>query len=155
MLHQIDITDRRLLTELQKDCRQSMVELGEKVALSPSACHRRIKQLEADGVIQGYVARVDGKKVGYQMEFFVEVSLNSQQSDALKAFEDAVKRVPEILECRLMTGDTDYIMRIAATDTADYERFYRTQIAQLPSVSRIQSSLVLRTIGVSSGYALK
>lgn len=137
------------------DCRQSMAELAKKVMLSPSACHRRIKQLEADGVIQSYVAQVDGKKVGYEIEFFVEVSLDSQQSDALIAFEDAVKRVPEILECRLMTGHTDYIMRIAAKDTADYERFYREQITQLPSVSRIQSSLVLRTVSQSPGYALK
>ena len=132
-----------------------MAELAEKVALSPSACHRRIKQLEADGVIQNYVARIDGKKIGYKIEFFVEVSLGSQQSDALKAFEEAVSHVPEILECYLMTGHTDYIMRIAAADTADYERFYRDQLTQLPGVSRIQSSLVLRTISLSSGYAVK
>ena len=148
----MDATDQRLLRELQRDCRQSMAELADKVALSPSACHRRVKQLEADGVIQGYTARVDGKKVGYEIEFFVEISLDSQQRNVLKAFEDAVRQVPEILECRLMTGQADYIMRVAAADTADYERLHRDRIGQLPGVSRIQSSLVLRTISQSPGY---
>jgi len=151
----LDSVDRRLLAALQRNCRQSINELSEQVALSPSACHRRIKQLEEKGVIQGYVARLDGKKLGYPIEFFVEVSLSSQQKDVLKAFEDAVRRVPEILECHLMTGQADYIMRVAAADTTDYERFYRDRIAQLPGVTRITSSLVLRTISHSTGYAVE
>ncbi len=131
-----------------------MVELSEAVALSPSACHRRIKQLESDEVIQAYVAQVDGKKAGYNIEFFVEVSLDSQDRDTLRNFEDSVRRVPEILECHLMTGQADYIMRVAAADTDDYERFHRERIGALPGVSRIQSSLVLRTVHRSHGYAL-
>ena len=79
---------------LQMDCRQSIGELADKVALSPSACHRRIKLLEEKGVIKGYVAQIDGKKVGYSIEFFVEVSLSSQHQDALRKFEDSVNRVP-------------------------------------------------------------
>jgi len=154
-LRTIDAADRRLIAALQRDSRQSMAELAEKVALSPSACHRRIKQLEADGVIQGYGARVDGKALGFEMEFFVEVSLGSQDSATLKAFEAAVRRVPEIMECHLMTGQADYIMRVAAADAADYERFHRERIGELPGVSRIQSSLVIRTIGRAAGYPVR
>jgi Lrp/AsnC family leucine-responsive transcriptional regulator len=154
-LRTIDAADRRLIAALQRDSRQSMAELAEKVALSPSACHRRIKQLEADGVIQGYGARVDGKALGFEMEFFVEVRLGSQDSATLKAFEAAVRRVPEIMECHLMTGQADYIMRVAAADAADYERFHRECIGELPGVSRIQSSLVIRTIGRAAGYPVR
>lgn len=150
----MDKLDQKLLMALQKDCRQSVVELADKAALSPSACHRRIKQLEEKGIIQGYVARLDGKKVGYLIEFFIEVSLASQREEALREFEEAVRGVPEILECHLMTGQADYLLRVGASDTADYERVYRNRIAQLPGVSRIQSSLVLRTIKQWSGYVV-
>ena len=150
----MDRVDRRLLMALQQDCRQSIAVLAEKVALSPSACHRRIKQMEEKGIIQGYVAQVDGKKVGCQIEFFVEISLDSQRQDTLREFEEVVRGVPEILECHLMTGTADYLMRVGVADTAGYERFHRDHIARLPGVSRIQSSLVLRTVSQWSGYTL-
>jgi len=148
----MDDIDRKLLAQLQDDCRQSIADLSEKVGLSPSACHRRVKQLEDRGIIQGYIAKLDGKQLGRLIEFFVEVSLDSQRGDALKAFEDAVQRIPEVLECYLMTGQSDFLLRVAAADTQDYERFYRTRMSQLPGVARIQSSLVLRTVRPWSGY---
>jgi len=148
----MDRMDRRLLAALQKDCRQSIAELAHQVALSPSACHRRIKQLEEKGVVQGYVARVDGKKLGYRIEFFVEVSLHRQSEEALGDFEEAVKQIPEILECHLMTGQADFLLRVAAADTEGYERFHRNRIAQLPGVSRIETNLVLRTVSRRNGY---
>ena len=151
----MDKKDCQLLMALQRDCRQSIGELADKVALSSSACHRRIKLLEEDGIIKGYVAQIDGKKAGYSIEFFVEVSLASQHQHALKEFEEAVRHVPEILECHLMTGHSDYILRVSALDTMDYERLYRDRIAQLPGVSRIQSSLVLRTVTQGAGYVVK
>ncbi len=151
----IDKIDEKLLLLLQKDCRQSISTLANKVALSPSACHRRIKQLEENGVIKGYVAQVDGKKVGYLIEFFIEVSLSSQREESLRKFEQAIRRVPEVLECHLMTGQSDYILRVGASNTSDYERFYRDRIARLPGVSRIQSSLVLRSVIDWSGYVVK
>ena len=151
----MDRIDQRLLMALQEDSRQPVAELSEKVALSPSACHRRIKLLEEKGIIQGYGARVDGKKIGYSIEFFIEVSLASQREESLSAFESAVKRIPEILECLLMTGQADYILRVAASDTADYERFHRGRLAQLPGVSRIRSSLVLRTVSRRTGYVVQ
>ncbi|PLX32930.1 MAG: AsnC family transcriptional regulator [Hyphomicrobiales bacterium] len=150
----MDRIDRRLLKALQEDCRQPISELAALVALSPSACHRRIKLLEERGVLEGYVARLNGKKMGYLIEFFVEVSLYSQSQDILRQFEDAARRVPEILECHLMTGQADYMLKVAARSTEDYERIHRDCIAQLPNVSRIQSSLVLRTVRHWSGYAV-
>jgi Lrp/AsnC family transcriptional regulator, leucine-responsive regulatory protein len=150
----MDKVDRRILMALQEDCRQPIAELADKVALSPSACHRRIKLLEEKGILQGYVARLDGKKIGYSIEFFVEITLSSQSQTILKEFEDAAKRVPEILECHLMAGQADYILRVAAKSTEDYERIHRDRVAQLPGVSRIQSSLVLRTVRQWSGYAV-
>lgn len=102
--------------------------------------------------MQGYVARVDGKKLGYRIEFFVEVSLHRQSEEALGDFEEAVKQIPEILECHLMTGQADFLLRVAAADTEGYERFHRNRIAQLPGVSRIETNLVLRTVSRRNGY---
>ena len=151
----IDKIDQKLLLALQKDCRQPISALADQVSLSLSACHRRIKQLEENGIIQGYAASVDGKKVGYLIEFFIEVSLSSQREESLRTFEDAIRQVPEVLECHLMTGQSDYILRVGASNTSDYERFYRDRIARLPGVSHIQSSLILRTVTDWSGYTVK
>ncbi|PLX37852.1 MAG: AsnC family transcriptional regulator [Hyphomicrobiales bacterium] len=148
----MDRTDKKILQALQRDCRQSVADLAERVGLSPSACHRRVKQLEEQGLIAGYGAHLDRRKLGYTMEFFVEISLASQSEDALRAFEDAVRRVPEILECHLMSGVADYFLRIAATGPDAYERIHRERLGRLPGVAKIQSSLVLRTIQPWAGY---
>lgn len=150
----MDKTDKKILVELQKDCRQSISTLSEKVALSTSACHRRIKIMEEQGIIEGYKAQLNGKKVGKLIEFFIEASLGSQQQADLDLFENAVKKVPEILECHLMTGQADYVLRIGAASTEDYEKIYREKIAVLPGISRIQSSLLLRTVTRWSGYTI-
>ena len=151
----IDKKDRKILSLVQQDSRQSIQELAEQVNLSTSACHRRIRQLEEQGIIRGYVAQLDGKKVGSLIEFFVEVSLSSQKQDVLEEFERAVRLVPSVLECHLMSGQADYLLRVGAADTTQYERVYRKEIAQLPGVSRIQSSLVLRTVIQWSGYVVE
>lgn len=148
----MDKIDSTLLMYLQRDCRQSIAELSDKVGLSPSACHRRVVVLQDKGVIEGYVANLNRSALGYEIEFFVEVSLNAQQQENLKEFERAVQLIPEILECHLMTGSADYMLRVAAKNTQDYERIYRDFIASLPHVARIQSSLVMRTIKAWSGY---
>lgn len=152
MAFQIDDFDVRLLELLQGDCRQSMVELAGRVGLSPSACHRRIGLLEDAGVISRYVAVLDAAALGLGVEFNVEISLNAQTDAALAAFEKAVRRVPEILECNLMTGQADYILRVAARDITDYERLHRQQIGRLPHVARIESRLRLRTVKPWQGY---
>ena len=150
-----DTIDRRILLEIQRDCRLPIAELAVRAGLSPSACHRRVKLLEARGVIAGYTASLDRMKLGLTIEVFVEISLTAQSEEALERFELAVAQVPEILECHLMGGQFDYLLRIAAEDAQDYERIHRTRIARLPGVSRIQSSLALRTVKAWSGYPVK
>jgi Lrp/AsnC family transcriptional regulator, leucine-responsive regulatory protein len=151
----MDRIDLEILQNLQQNCRQSIAELADKVRLSASACHRRIKLLEDSGMIRGYAAVLDGKQLGCTIEFFVEISLDSQQGDALEAFEAAVRRIPEVMECYLMTGEADYLLRVTARDTADYEQAYRNKISKLPGVARIQSSLVLRTVREWNGYPVR
>lgn len=148
----MDRIDRNILHLLQRDCRQPIAELADRIGLSPSACHRRVKQLEEQGIIAGYAAQLNRRKLGYTMEFFVEISLASQAEETLRAFEDAVRLVPEILECHLMSGNADYMIRIAATGPDAYERIHRERLGRLPGVSKIQSSLVLRSIQTWAGY---
>ncbi len=148
----MDDIDKKLLLALQKDCRRSIADLAGEINLSPSACHRRIGILEKTGVIEGYAARLNGGKLGYQIEFYVEVSLDSQSEKVLAAFEAAAIARPQILECYLMTGNADYLLKIAAENTREYETIYRRTIAALPHVSRIQSSLVMKAVKRWSGY---
>lgn len=148
----IDKIDRKILIELQSDCRQSIADIAEIAGLSPSACHRRIGILETKGIIERYAARLNGQKLGFTMTFYVEVSLEGQSDKILAAFEAAALARPEVLECHLMTGDADYLLKVAAPSTEDYERIYRRTIAALPHVSRIKSSLVMKTVKRWYGY---
>ncbi len=148
----MDEIDRKILRLLQDNCRLSIADIGDKVGLSASACHRRISLLEKDGVIENYTARLNGEKLGYNMTFYVEVSLESQSDAVLSAFEKAALGRPEVLECYLTTGEADYLIKVAAPDTKSYERIYKRTIAALPHVSRIQSSLVMKTVKRWSGY---
>lgn len=148
----MDEIDRKILRLLQNNCRLSIADIGDKVGLSASACHRRISLLEKDGVIENYTARLNGEKLGYNMTFYVEVSLESQSDAVLSAFEKAALGRPEVLECYLTTGEADYLIKVAAPDTKSYERIYKRTIAALPHVSRIQSSLVMKTVKRWSGY---
>lgn len=148
----MDQIDRKILSALQANCRRPIAEIADQVGMSLSACARRITLLEENGYIDGYGARLSGEKLGYSMTFFVEVSLDSQTEAALAAFESAAIRRPEVLECHLMTGDADYMIKVAAQDTRDYEATYRKVIASLPHVSRIQSALVMKTVKPWLGY---
>ncbi len=149
---QLDQPNRRILDALQQDSRIAVADLADRIGLSPSACHRRMKLLEEAGVISGYAAQLDRAALGYTMEFFVEVSLSSQTGDAFDAFEQAVGKVAEILECHLMAGGTDYLLRVVALDLADFERIHRERLAALPHISRLQSNLAIRTVRAWSGY---
>ncbi len=148
----IDDIDRNILHWIQKNSRLSISDIGDKVGLSVSACHRRIGILEDKGVIEYYSAQLNGEKLGYNMTFYVEVSLESQNDDVLNAFEKAALARPEVLECYLTTGAADYLIKVAAPDTKSYERIYKRTIAALPHVSRIQSSLVMKTVKAWTGY---
>ena len=147
-----DRTDRRILSALQQDCRLSIAELAEKIPLSPSACHRRVKLLEEAGAIAAYEARLNPATLGYRLEVFVEISLSSQSEKVLDAFERAIKDCPEVLECHLMAGEADYLIRVAAADAAHYERIHRNRLSRLPDVTRMKSNFVLRTVRPWSGY---
>lgn len=149
-----DNIDRKILNAIQQNSRRSISETAEIVGLSLSACHRRIANLEAAGIIQGYSANLNGAALGFKVTFFIEVSLDSQTETALMEFEQAAIKRPDILECHLMTGQADYLIKVTVADTYDYERIYRKSIASLPHVRSIQSSLVMKTVKRWNGYLL-
>jgi Lrp/AsnC family leucine-responsive transcriptional regulator len=142
----MDATDRRILTVLQKQGRMTNAELSERVNLSPSACHRRVQRLEEDGYIAGYVALLDARRLGWPTTVFVEITLSGQADEVLDAFEREVKKVPDILECHLMAGTADYLLKIIAQDTEDFARIHRQYLARLPGVAQMHSSFALRTV---------
>lgn len=150
----MDAIDRSILMRVQFDSAPSLSDLAEAVGLSPSACHRRLKALEQDGVIAGYAARLDRAALGLKIELFVTVSLISQSSEALEAFEKAVQGVPEILACHLLAGRADYLMHLAVADMADFERIHRNRLSRLPGVSTMTTSFSLRTVKEFRGYPL-
>ena len=151
MVLQIDAIDQKMLRILQEDCRKTVQVLGDAVGLSASACHRRLKSLEDLGFIEGYRAVLNPGRLGYSMQFFIEVGLTSQSEAALEAFEAAVHDVPEVLECHLMAGQSDYILRVACRDHEDFERLHRRMSARLPGVARIHSNMSIRTVKARSG----
>ena len=121
-------------------------ELSDTVNLSPSACHRRVQRLERDGYIKDYVALLDARKLGVPTTVFVEIRLQGQTQDVLDAFEAAVARIPDVLECHLTAGSADYILKIVAEDSDDFSRIHRQHLARLPGVAQMQSSFALRTV---------
>jgi len=147
---QIDNIDRKLLRVLQIDSRKSVQELGEEVGLSGSACHRRIKVMEEAGLIDCYKAIINNKKLGFQIMFFIQVSLSSQSEEALVEFEKAVLNVPEVLDCYLMAGDFDFLLRVVCRDHEDFERLHRRLISRLPGVSQLHTNMCIRTLKANS-----
>ena len=142
----LDPTDRRILTVLQKAGRITNAELAERVNLSASACHRRVQRLEAEGFISGYVALLDARRLGRPTTVFVEITLQGQADEVLEAFERAVQKVPDVLECHLMAGTADYLLKVMAQDTEDFARIHRQYLARLPGVAQMHSSFALRTV---------
>ena len=145
-MSELDATDRRLLTVLQKDGRMTNADLSERVNLSPSACHRRVQRLESEGYIAGYVALLDARRMGRPTTVFVEITLQGQADELLDAFEREVKKVPDILECHLMAGTADYLLKVVAEDTEDFARIHRQYLARLPGVAQMHSSFALKTV---------
>ncbi len=143
---EIDDTDRRLLTVLQKRGRITNADLSDAVNLSPSACHRRVRRLESEGFIRDYVALLDPRRVGRPTTVFVEITLSGQADEVLDAFEREVALIPDVLECHLMAGTADYILKVVAEDTEDFARIHRRHLARLPGVAQMQSSFALRTV---------
>lgn len=142
----LDDTDCRILKVLQKSGRMSNAELSDAVNLSASACHRRVQRLENDGFIRNYVAMVDPRKIGLPTTVFVEITLSTQADEVLDGFEKAVARIPNVLECHLMAGSADYLLKVVASDTDDFAAIHRRYLARLPGVQTMQSSFALRTV---------
>lgn len=142
----LDAIDRRILRCLQENARLSNAELAQKVGLSVSPVWRRVRALEKTGVITGYQALVDAGAVGLPVNVFVHVSLEKQVEPALEAFEAAVRRRPEVMECYLMTGDADYLLRVVVPDLAEYERFLMDHLTRVRGIASIKSSFALRPV---------
>jgi Lrp/AsnC family leucine-responsive transcriptional regulator len=131
---------------LQRKGRLSNTDLSEAVNLSASACHRRVQRLEKEGYIKEYVALLDARKMGVPTTVFVEITLQGQADEVLEAFEKAVARIPDVLECHLMAGSADYLLKVVAANTEDFARIHRQSLARLPGVAQMQSSFALRTV---------
>lgn len=142
----LDRLDIAILDALQKEGRLSNAVLAERVGLSQSACSRRLDNLEKTGVIAGYHARLSNAALAHRMTAIVHISLSGQFEKTLTEFEAAVKRCPNVLSCHLMSGEYDYILRIAAKDLQDYERIHKEWLTAMPHVTRINSSFALREV---------
>lgn len=151
----IDALDHSILDQLQADGRMTNADLASAVGLSASACHRRVRRLETDGVIARYAAIVDRELVGRGVSVFVEISLESQREELLDAFEAAVGQVPHVQSCHLMAGNADYLVHVTCADVADYETIHREYIAVLPGVTQVRSSFAIRKVADTIALDLK
>jgi Lrp/AsnC family leucine-responsive transcriptional regulator len=151
----IDRIDRAILHELQLDGRLTNAALAARVSLSESACLRRVRALEGVGLLRGYVGLVDQTQAGYPDNVFVRITLVSQQQTDLAEFEAAVKVIPEVMECYLMSGDADYLLRVIVADSRDYERVHSQHLTRLPGVDRVHSSFALRTVVKKTEIAVR
>ena len=142
----LDEIDRRILASLQAHARLRNVELAEQVGLSASPCLRRVKRLEETGVIRGFATLVDPEAVGLPVSVFVQVTLERQAEAALEAFESHITEWPEVMECYLMTGDADYLLRVVAADLTAYQEFLMNKLTRVEGVASIKSSFALRRI---------
>jgi len=142
----LDAIDRKILQSLQTDGRMSLAELSEKVGLSPSPCLRRVRLLEKAGVIKRYVAMVDQQSVGLPVSVFISLKLESQRQQMLANFGKLVARWPEVLECYLMTGPRDYLLRVVVEDLAAYERFLKQKLTRVEGIASIESRFALEQV---------
>jgi len=142
----LDVIDRLILENLQNDARMRNVELAEKVGLSPSPCLRRVGNLEETGVIRGYATLVDAEAVGLPVSVFVSVTLEKQIEKTLEKFEKEIRARPEVMECYLMTGDADYLLRVVTADLGAYEQFLIKHLTRIPGVASIKSSFALKQV---------
>lgn len=142
----LDPIDLKILARLQDEARTSNVELAQSVGLSPSPCLRRVRELERRGVVRRYVTLLDPEAVGLPVSVFVNVTLEKQVEEALEVFEAAIRQRPEVMECYLMTGESDYLLRVVTADLAAYQRFLMDHLTRIPGVANIKSSFALRQV---------
>ena len=150
----LDATDRRILGHLQDNARLTNAELAELVEMSASPCWRRVRALEEAGTIRRYVTLLSPESAGLPVSVFVYVSLEKQVESALEAFERAVRERPEVMECYLITGDADYLLRVVVADLAAYERFLMEHLTRVPGVASIRSGFALKQVKYSAALPL-
>lgn len=142
----MDRYDRLILEALQQDGRISNKDLAGRVNLSESACLRRVRGLEEEGMIERYVAMVNQARAGMPGDVLVHIGLHREEQSELAAFEEAVRNIPEVMECYLMTGEFDYLLRVVVADMADFERIHKEELTRLPGVARVNSSVAIRKV---------
>ena len=142
----MDRYDRQILEALQEDGRISNKQLAEQVNLSESACLRRVRALEDEGTVERYVAMLSQEKIGVPGDVLVHIGLHREEQSELAAFEEAVRQIPEVMECYLMTGEFDYLLRVVVADMADFERIHKEELTRLPGVARVNSSVAIRKV---------
>lgn len=152
---ELDRIDRRILNVIQQDARISNADLAREVDLSPSPCWRRLKALQEAGVIRQHVSLLDADAVGLPVSVFVSVSLDKQIEDNLARFEAAVRERPEVMECYLMTGEADYLLRVVVPDLRAYERLVLEQLTRIPGVANIKSSFALKQVSYKTALPLE
>ena len=151
----LDSVDYKILAQLQEDSSLTNVELARRVHLSPSPCLNRVKALEAGGVIQRYVALTQPQALGLGLNVFISISLKEQSKAALAEFEQRIAEHDEVMECYLMTGDSDYLIRVAIADMAALEKFILEQLTPIPGVEKIRSSFALKQVRYKTALPLK
>jgi DNA-binding Lrp family transcriptional regulator len=151
----LDRASRQILAELQRDARQTVQQLAERVGLSATPCWKRVKALEAAGVIRGYTALVDRSRVGLGLRVVVEANVQQHSEDAVQRFEQAVAASPQIVHCVSITGQSDYILTVLVADIAAYERFLHDTLFRLPGITHVRSSIVLREIKAETRLPLQ
>ncbi|CUR56678.1 putative transcriptional regulator (AsnC family) [metagenome] len=142
----MDATDRKILVELQRDGRLSVTDLAERVQLSLSPCHRRLRALERSGVIAGYRAYLDARMLGLGFEALVFVTMNAADRGTLEAFETAVRQSSNVVDAQRLFGNPDYLLRTVARDLPDFQRIYDDHLATLPGVQKLSSTLVMKSV---------
>jgi Lrp/AsnC family leucine-responsive transcriptional regulator len=150
----LDTIDIRILNELQNDSSHSNVELAKRVHLSPSPCLMRVKALKDKGVIRNYVALADPKLLGLGLNVFISISLKEQSKKALGDFEQRISEHDEVMECYLMTGDSDYLIRVAVADMDALEKFILEQLTPIPGIEKIRSSFALKQVRYKTALPL-
>ncbi len=150
----LDRIDRRILADLQSDGRMTNVELARRAGISAPPCLRRVRALEEAGYVRGYHAEIDPVALGFTVTVFAHVGLNSQAEADLKAFEELVKGWPEVRECHMLAGETDFLLKVVAHDWDDYQRFLTTQLTAAPNISHVKSALGIRTAKLQPGVPI-
>ncbi|MBL1421956.1 MAG: Lrp/AsnC family transcriptional regulator [Alphaproteobacteria bacterium] len=153
-MRSLESLEIRILTELQKNGRLTNQDLADLVGLSPSACWRRVRSLEEEGVIKNYQARVAGAKVGFPETIFARVNLEKHSDNLVQNFEDAITNQPEVIECFATSGDSDYLLRVVASDISAYDHFIQKFLLKIEGVSQVRSNFQLREVKGLSPYPL-